>query len=184
MKTKITLLFLLFLTITGNRLNAQSNNWSATDKFRNCINSMQSTNDELTRFNFAMNFFLTEHSTTIQLQDAFHYLYSDQKKYELGVAAYPNIIDKDHFFHVYDAFSKFSWAIKLYHNTQEKQQIDALQNNYLNYTFFNNCICFLLIFVSTEARIRIWRIVYCIKYTTAICHDLIRDGLSQYKSTN
>jgi predicted negative regulator of RcsB-dependent stress response len=107
---------------------------------------MQSTNDELTRFNYAMNYFLTEHSTTIQLKDAFHYLYSDEKKYQLGVASYTNIIDKDHFFSIYDSFSKFSWALKLYHNTQEKQQITALENNYqLNIEQDNNAIYDLLI---------------------------------------
>ena len=110
------------------------------------MTSMQSTNDELTRFNYAMNYFLTEHSTTIQLQDACHYLYSDQKKYELGVAAYPYIIDKDHFFNIYDSFTKFSWAIKLYHNTQEKQQLTALANDYqLNINQDNNAIYDLLI---------------------------------------
>lgn len=110
------------------------------------MTSMQTTNDELTRFNYAMNYFLTEHSTTIQLQDACHYLYSDQKKYELCVAAYPNIIDKDHFFNIYDAFTKFSWAIKLYHNTQEKQKLTALETNYqLNVEQDNNAIYDLLI---------------------------------------
>lgn len=133
------------LTIVQNT-SAQNNQWSATNKFRNCMTSMQTTNDELTRFNYAMNYFLTEHSTTIQLQDACHYLYSDQKKYELCVAAYPNIIDKDHFFNIYDAFTKFSWAIKLYHNTQEKQKLTALETNYqLNVEQDNNAIYDLLI---------------------------------------
>ncbi len=136
---------LIVLSVFQN-VSAQNNQWSATDKFRNCMTSIQSTNDELTRFNYAMNYFLTEHATTIQLQDACHYLYSDQKKYELGVAAYPNIIDKDNFFNIYDAFSKFSWAIKLYHNTQEKQQLTALETNYqLNVEQDNSAIYDLLI---------------------------------------
>lgn len=131
MKKTVTFLFLLTIALsTFQHASAQNNQWSATDKFRNCMTSMQSTNDELTRFNYAMNYFLTEHATTIQLQDACYYLYNDQKKYELCVSAYPNIIDKDHFFNIYDSFSKFSWAIKLYHNTQEKQQLSALENDY------------------------------------------------------
>ncbi len=74
------------------------------------------------------------------------YLYSDQKKYELSVAAYINIIDKDHFFSIYDSFSKFSWAIKLYHNTQEKQKLTTLENNYqLDLEQDNNSIYDLLI---------------------------------------
>jgi len=141
--------FLLVLTIALSifqNASAQNSQWSATDKFRNCITSMQSTNNELTRFNYAMNYFLTEYSTTIQLQDACHYLYSDQKKYELCVATFPNIIDKDHFFNIYDSFSKFSFAIKLYHNTQEKQELSALENNYqLNIEEDNNVIYDLLI---------------------------------------
>ncbi len=147
MKKNTTILFALILAlITIKNATGQNNQWSAINKFRNCITSMQSTNDEMTRFNYAMNYFLTEHSTTIQLQDACHYLYSDQKKYELGVAAYPYIIDKDHFFNIYDSFTKFSWAIKLYHNTQEKQQLTALANDYqLNINQDNNAIYDLLI---------------------------------------
>ena len=146
MKKNFTLLIVLMALSVFKNASAQNNQWSATDKFRNCMTSMQSTNDELTRFNYAMNYFLTEHTTTIQLQDAYHYLYSDQKKYELGVAAYPNIIDKDHFFSIYDSFSKFSLAIKLYHNTQEKQQWTAMETNYqLNVEEDNNAVYDLLI---------------------------------------
>ena len=147
MKRNSTILFVLMLSIVNiQSVLGQSNQWSATNKFRNCMTSMQSTHDELTRFNYAMNYFLTEHATTIQLQDACHFLNSDQKKYELGVAAYPNIIDKDHFYSIYDSFSKFSWAIKLYHNTQEKQQLTTLETNYqLNVEKDNNAIYDLLI---------------------------------------
>ncbi|MDG1429364.1 MAG: DUF4476 domain-containing protein [Crocinitomicaceae bacterium] len=146
MKKNFTILMVLIVLSVFQNASAQNNQWSATDKFRNCMASIQSTNDELTRFNYAMNYFLTERATTIQLQDACHYLYSDQKKYELGVAAYPNIIDKDNFFNIYDAFTKFSWAIKLYHNTQEKQQLTALETNYqLNVEQDNSAIYDLLI---------------------------------------
>ena len=146
MKKNFTILMVLIVLSVFKNASAQNNQWSATDKFRNCMASIQSTNNELTRFNYAMNYFLTERATTIQLQDACHYLYSDQKKYELGVAAYPNIIDKDNFFNIYDAFTKFSWAIKLYHNTQEKQQLTALETNYqLNVEQDNSAIYDLLI---------------------------------------
>jgi len=146
MKKNFTILMVLIVLSVFQNASAQNNQWSATDKFRNCMASIQSTNDELTRFNYAMNYFLTERATTIQLQDACHYLYSDQKKYDLGVAAYPNIIDKDNFFNIYDAFTKFSWAIKLYHNTQEKQQLTALETNYqLNVEQDNSAIYDLLI---------------------------------------
>lgn len=147
MKKRTTLLFVLIISvITVKNAMGQNNQWSATNKFRNCISSMQSTNDELTRLNYAMNFFLTEHSTTIQLKDALHFLSNDQKRYELGVAAYPNILDKDNFFNVYDSFSKLSWAIKLYHNTQEKQQFNVLENDYqLNVVEDNQAIYDLLI---------------------------------------
>jgi tetratricopeptide (TPR) repeat protein len=146
MKKNFTILMVLIVLSVFQNASAQNNQWSATDKFRNCMASIQSTNDELTRFNYAMNYFLTERATTIQLQDACHYLYSDQRKYELGVAAYPNIIDKNNFFNIYDVFTKFSWAIKLYHNTQEKQQLTALETNYqLNVEQDNSAIYDLLI---------------------------------------
>ena len=109
---------------------AQSNQWSAINKFRNCVSSMQSTNNETTRFNYAMQYFLIEHCTTIQLQDACYYLNDDQKKYDLCLSAYPNIIDKDNFFNIYDSFKTFSKALKLYHNTQESAQFAAFENDY------------------------------------------------------
>lgn len=118
------------MLVTFNYGWSQNNQWSATNKFNNCISSMKSTNDEHTRFNYAMNYFLTEHSTTIQLQDACHFLSTDQMKYELCVAAYPNIMNKDHFFDIYNSFSSLSYAIKLYHNTQQKTQTATLQNDY------------------------------------------------------
>lgn len=129
-KNYIVILSLLMVMTVAIDATGQSSHWSATDKFRNCVRSMQSTNDELIRFNYAMNYFLTEHATTVQLQDACHYLSTDEKKYALGVAAYPNIIDKDHFYVIYDSFSRMSWAIKLYHNTQEKQQFTAFETDY------------------------------------------------------
>ena len=144
--TTLSLLVLsLWLFFTGNTFG-QDNQWAGADKFKTCMSSMQSTNDESMRFNYAMNYFLTEHTTTTQLQSACHYLYSDQRKYELCVAAYPSIVDKEQFFDIYDVFSKFSYAIRLYHETQEKQQISTLQNNYqLNVEEDNDAIYDLLI---------------------------------------
>ncbi|MDG1260840.1 MAG: DUF4476 domain-containing protein [Flavobacteriales bacterium] len=130
MKHNFTLLLLVFMLATTQNSYAQSNQWSAINKFRNCVSSMQSTNNETTRFNYAMQYFLTEHCTTIQLQDACYYLNDDQKKYDLCLSAYPNIIDKDNFFNIYDSFKTFSKALKLYHNTQESAQFAAFENDY------------------------------------------------------
>lgn len=127
--TTLLFVFMLSLSLISPTL-AQNNQWSSTDKFRNCMTTMQSTNDEQTRLNYAMQYFLTEHSTILQLQDACYYLFSDQKKYELCVAAYPNILDKDNFFNIYNSFSAFSQAIRLYHNTQANDQYVSLQNDY------------------------------------------------------
>ena len=120
---------MLSLSMTSTTF-AQNNQWSSSDKFRNCMTTMQSTNDEQTRLSFAMQYFLTEHCTILQLQDACYYLFSDQKKYELCLAAYPNILDKDNFYKIYDSFSAFSQAIRLYHNTQANDQYVSLQNDY------------------------------------------------------
>ncbi len=127
--TILLFIFMLSLSMTSTTF-AQNNQWSSSDKFRNCMTTMQSTNDEQTRLSFAMQYFLTEHCTILQLQDACYYLFSDQKKYELCLAAYPNILDKDNFYKIYDSFSAFSQAIRLYHNTQANDQYVSLQNDY------------------------------------------------------
>lgn len=128
-RTKVLCLWILAM-IPMAPVAAQAYQWSGAAKFRSCIASMQSSHDEQIRYNYAIQYFMTEHATTIQLRDACHYLYSDQKKYELCLAAFPNIVDKDHFYDIYDAFSTFSYAIRLYHNTQEKEQLLLLQNEY------------------------------------------------------
>ena len=147
MRINATLLFVFMLSLSLlSTTFAQNNQWSSSDKFRNCMTSLQSTNDEQIRLNFALHYFLTEHSTILQLQDACYYLFSDQKKYELCVAAYPNILDKDNFFKIYDSFSAFSQAIKLYHNTQANDQYVRLQNDYqINVEEDNNTLFDLLI---------------------------------------
>lgn len=132
--------------ISVNSVEAQQSQWTAFDGFRTCLVSIQSTNNEISRFNHAMKYFSTEPATTIQLQDACYYLSSDEKKYHLSVAAFPNIVDKENFFRIYDSFSKFSWAIRLYHNTQEKRKLTVLENNYqLTVEKDNNTVYALLI---------------------------------------
>jgi tetratricopeptide (TPR) repeat protein len=75
-------------------------------------------------------FFSRTHATTKQLQDACFYLNNDIEKYNLCLIAYPNIIDKDNFINIYDSFSSFSNAIKLYRETQAKDELLSVKYNY------------------------------------------------------
>lgn len=123
----ITTLFSLSMT---QIIQAQNISWSTTDGFTNTIITIQTTTNQQTRYNNALNYFSSTHATTKQLQDVCFYLTSDQEKYNLCVAAYPNIIDKDNFINIFNSFSSFSNAIRLYRDTQGKDELLSVQYNY------------------------------------------------------
>ncbi|MFY7669834.1 DUF4476 domain-containing protein [Tenacibaculum sp. MEBiC06402] len=71
-----------------------------------------------------------------ELIDACRYFSSDRRKYRICVNAYPRVIDKRNFFQVYDLFNSFSFAMKLYHNTQGTQ--NAISTiNYPNADYYH-----------------------------------------------
>jgi tetratricopeptide (TPR) repeat protein len=123
----ITIIFTLLAVLN---IKSQNISWSSSDAFSNTIITIQTTNNQQTRYNNALNFFSTTHATTKQLQDACFYLSSDIEKYNLCLTAYPNIIDKDNFINIYDSFSSFTNAIKLYKETQAKDELLAVKYNY------------------------------------------------------
>lgn len=119
-----------FSLLTLLNIKSQNISWSSSDGFSNTIITIQTTNNQQTRYNNAFNFFSTTHATTKQLQDACFYLNSDIEKYNLCLIAYPNIIDKDNFINIYDSFSSFTNAIKLYRETQAKDELLAVKYNF------------------------------------------------------
>ncbi len=130
--TTLIIAMVLSFSITKN-IEAQNISWSTSDGFSNTIVTIQTTNNQQTRYTNALNYFSSTHATTKQLQDVCFYLNNDQEKYNLCVAAYPNIIDKDNFINVYNSFSSISNAIKLYRDTQGKDELLSLQySNQLN----------------------------------------------------
>jgi tetratricopeptide (TPR) repeat protein len=122
-----TVIFTLFAFLSSQ---GQNSGYSSANKFSNCIRSMQTTNNQQVRSNFAVQYFIGQHCTTAQLQDACYYLNNDLSKYNLCLAAYPNVIDHANFFNIYDSFTQFSYVIRLYHDTQEKDMIMFLQNEF------------------------------------------------------
>lgn len=131
MNKATTIIITLLLSVSMfQSVQAQNISWSTTDGFQNTIVTIQTTNDLQRRFDNAFNYFSRTHATTKQLQDVCFYLDNDQEKYRLCVAAYPNIIDKDNFINIYNTFSLFSNAIKLYRDTQAKDDLLAAQYNY------------------------------------------------------
>ena len=127
--TTFIVTMLLSLSMTQN-IQAQNISWSTSDGFTNIIITIQTTSNQQTRYNNALNYFSSTHATTKQLQDVCFYLTNDQEKYNLCVAAYPNIIDKEHFINIYNSFSSFSNAIRLYRETQGKDELLSVQYNY------------------------------------------------------
>ena len=130
--TTLIIAMVLSFSMTKN-IEAQNISWSTSDGFSNTIVTIQTTNNQQTRYTNAFNYFSSTHATTKQLQDVCFYLNNDQEKYNLCVAAYPNIIDKNNFINIYNSFSSISNAIKLYRDTQGKDELLSLQySNQLN----------------------------------------------------
>ena len=131
MNKAVTVVFLLILNLSVNQtMFGQNISWSTSDVFTNTIVTIQTTSNQQTRYSNAFNYFTSTHATTKQLQDVCFYLNSDQEKYNLCVAAYPNIIDKDNFINIYNSFSSFSNAIRLYRDTQGRDEILSIQYDY------------------------------------------------------
>lgn len=125
----LSLLVLLLSTAINFGL-AQTNVTVSSSQFRRCITTMQSNVDQQIRYTNALRYFSSMHCTTAQLQDACYYLTSDVNKYNLCIAAYPNVIDHQNFFNIYDSFDRLSYAMRLYHDTQERDELMYLQNTY------------------------------------------------------
>jgi tetratricopeptide (TPR) repeat protein len=129
-KTTTFIITLVFSLSIIQSIQAQNISWSTSDWFKNTIITIQTTNNQQTRYNNALNYFSTTHATTKQLQEVCFYLKNDQEKYNLCVAAYPNVIDKNNFINIYNSFSSVSNAIKLYRDTQGKDELLSVQYNY------------------------------------------------------
>ncbi len=150
MKKITTTLFVILALLTFEYAKAQNNlqpaiNKNTNNKFQNCINSIRSAGNEQTRYDRAYQYFISEYSTTKQLQDACNYLRTDESKYNLCLYAYPRITDRENFFDIYNSFSSFSYAMKLYHNTQAKgnngqQNVQVNTNTQGNNATFNGLI--------------------------------------------
>ena len=124
---------LMFTLLITQSIEAQNISWSTSDGFTNTIVTIQTTSNQQTRYDNALSYFSITHATTKQLQDVCFYLNNDQEKYNLCLAAYPNILDKDNFINIYNSFSSVSKAIELYRDTQGKDELLSVQyNNQLN----------------------------------------------------
>ncbi len=119
-KTLLTLLFALIVLLIPIDLLAQGNAPKSKKEFNTFMSSMQSNGKKQGRYNYALNYFSNHRTTVFELEEACYYMPNDKVKYRLCVAAYPGIVDKNNFFSIYDAFSSFSYAMMLYHNTQAK----------------------------------------------------------------
>ncbi len=126
MKKIALIIFTLILISSMTKQGfAQNNGTHSDDKFRACMVSIKSSENNQVQYKNATQYFSNEWATTLQLQDVCYYLPNDKLKFRLCMMAYPNIIDKNNFARIYDLFSTFSYVIKLYHNTQAKD--DSLE---------------------------------------------------------
>ncbi|MBN1950289.1 MAG: DUF4476 domain-containing protein [Bacteroidales bacterium] len=126
---------LTFLLVSGllsqsGNLLAQNRHHSSNPWFDRVMVSIESTQNSQYRYDRAMQYFSRERSTVAELTEACYYMKNDEARYQLCLEAYPLIIDKYNFFRIYDSFSKFSYAIMLYHHTQGAAANDHEQENY------------------------------------------------------
>jgi len=128
-KTTTFLITLVFNLLLIQSIEAQNISWSTSDGFTSTIVTIQTANNQQTRYDNALNYLSSTHATTKQLQDVCFYLNNDQEKYNLCLAAYPNILDKDNFINIYNSFSSVSKAIELYRDTQGKDELLSVQYN-------------------------------------------------------
>lgn len=116
MKLKATLLFLL-----GCIFFSYSQKTTAYQKFKNEIKFQKHTRDY--KLKRAVSFVSNNRLYVSELIDICNYFQRERATYRLSVNAYTNIIDKRNFFDVYNLFSSFGNAMKLYHNTQGSRQL-------------------------------------------------------------
>ena len=144
MKNSLKISFVLALTLSMFQNGiAQNYGTSSAKNFDRCVRSIESIKSSKARCNNAISHFKYKPSTTLQLQQVCYYLTTDEEKYNLCVAAYPNIIDKVNFYNIYDSFSTFSNVMRLYHNTEGKNaqevitQTNQQSNQQINDATFN-----------------------------------------------
>lgn len=116
MKIHIIGLF-MFLTCANGITYAQKHHRGRVN-FDSFIVTIQKNPNGQNRYSSAIKYFSNRRITVSQLLEVCYFMPNDEAKYALCLSVYPHIIDKNNFFSVYDAFSKFSYAIKLYHATQ------------------------------------------------------------------
>ncbi len=137
MKLLTTLLFLFhfsFFSFSQTKTNYK--------KFKSEIQQKRYSKD-LT-LNKTMSFLRNNEIYVSELIDICNYFTRESLKYKICLNAYPKIIDKRNFFETYNVFNSFSYAIKLYHNTQGNPISNTPpvhpQINYPNYTSYNGLI--------------------------------------------
>lgn len=118
MKKLILPLLSLFILFNFTDLSAQQQRRSSNPWFDRVVVSIESTQNNQYRYDRAIRYFLNGNGSVAELIEVCYYLPNDKQRFQLCSEAYPHLVDKQHFFRVYDSFSKFSWAIKLYHLTQ------------------------------------------------------------------
>ncbi|CAM1371491.1 DUF4476 domain-containing protein [Tenacibaculum xiamenense] len=91
-------------------------------------------------YNKSIDYISHHNLLVIDLIDMCSYFRSDRMKYKVCLKAYPTIIDKKNFFKVYDSFHSFSYAIKLYHETEGSTKEDEREIHFPDPFKYNGVI--------------------------------------------
>ena len=86
--------------------------------------SIQAEKNSERQLSSSINFFHRRRGTTTRdLIEIARLMPNDRSKFKLSARVYPNIVDKQNFFNVFNIFERFSFAIKLYHETIAKERV-------------------------------------------------------------
>lgn len=123
-------LLLCFLSLALPMLQAQNNcNRPMSDiEYNQRKNQVMAQSAENQKLNRALQIAQSSCFSSAQVKEISMIFAQDESRIRFAQAAYPNVVDKQNFYDVYDAFTKFSMAIRLYEALQQGNNTPATPN--------------------------------------------------------
>jgi hypothetical protein len=91
-------------------------------------NQVMAQSAENQKLNRALQIAQSSCFSSAQVKEISMIFAQDESRIRFAQAAYPNVVDKQNFYDVYDAFTKFSMAIRLYEALQQGNNTPATPN--------------------------------------------------------
>ena len=123
-------LFLCLLALALPVLQAQNNCTRPMSdiEYNQRKNQVMAQSAENQKLNRALQIAQGSCFSSAQVKEISMIFAQDESRIRFAQAAYPNVVDKQNFYDVYDAFTKFSMAIRLYEALQQESNTPATPN--------------------------------------------------------